>query len=393
MKPPAIRSRLTIRVKLTLLYAGLFALSGAALLTLTYLLVRWQLARPGATPLPEDLERATAGGGSDVIVDIEEAVQADVLATALWQSAVAFAAMAAATLVLGWFTAGQAVRPVRDIATLASRLSADSLGARIGYTGARDELAELAYTFDAMLDRLQRAFDAQRLFVANASHELRTPLAVIGAAVDVTLARPAASIEDYRSALRRIERAAGRCEQLTTSLLQLARTQHGLGQRHLVDVAALVDAHLQPLSGGELHVQARLTAVSVEGDPVLLQLLVRNVVENAARHNTPNGHVEVELTSDDGVAVLVVENSGPEVPAADLPRLRTAFHRAGGRTAATGGHGLGLAIVDAVASAHAGALTLTPGRAGGLRVEVRVPVYAGESGQATCRPPAYPLGR
>ncbi|TDC65558.1 hypothetical protein E1258_05205 [Micromonospora sp. KC207] len=117
---------MTIRVKLTLLDAGLFALSGAALLTLTYLLVRWQFARPCATPLPEDLERATAGGGSDVVVDIEEAVQADVLATASWQSAVAFAAMAAATLVLGWFTAGQAVRPVRDTG---GRLSADSLGA------------------------------------------------------------------------------------------------------------------------------------------------------------------------------------------------------------------------------------------------------------------------
>jgi signal transduction histidine kinase len=374
MKPPAIRSRLTIRVKLTLLYAGLFALSGAALLTLTYLLVRWQLARPGAMPLPEDLEQAVTGGGSDVVVGIEEAVQADVLATALWQSAVAFAAMAAVTLVLGWFAAGQAVRPVRDITTLANRLSADSLGARIGYTGARDELAELAHTFDAMLDRLQRAFDAQRLFVANASHELRTPLAIIGAAVDVTLARPAASVEDCRSALRRIERAARRCERLTTSLLHLARTQHGLGQRGLVDVAALVDAHLRPLFGGELHVQARLAPVSVEGDSVLLQLLVRNVVENAARHNTPNGRVDVELACDDGVAVLVVENSGPEIPAADLPHLRIPFNRAGGRTTATGGHGLGLAIVDAVAAAHAGTLTLAPGRTGGLRVEVRIPV-------------------
>jgi signal transduction histidine kinase len=250
MKPPAIRSRLTIRVKLTLLYAGLFALSGAALLTLAFLLVRWQLARPGATALPDELQRATAGGGSDVVIGIEEAVQADVLATALWQSTVAFAVMAAATLVLGWFVAGQAVRPVRDITTLANRLSADSLGARIGDTGARDELAELAHTFDAMLDRLQRAFDAQRLFVANASHELRTPLAVIGTAVDVTLARPAASIEDYRSTLRRIERAARRCERLTTSLLQRARTQHRLGPRGLVDVAALVDANLRPLHSG-----------------------------------------------------------------------------------------------------------------------------------------------
>ena len=367
------RSRLTFRAKLTLLYAGLFALSGAALLALAYLLVRWRLSRPGMTPLPDDYRRATVDSSSDVVLGIEEAVQADALATVLLQSAVAFVAMVAATLALGWFVAGRALRPVRDIATLAGRLSVDSLGARIGDTGARDELAELAQTFDAMLDRLQRGFAAQRLFVANASHELRTPLTVVITAVDNTLARPATTVEDYRSTLHRIRRAAQRCDGLTGSLLQLARTQHGLGPVGSVDLTALVDEQLRPLDGGDLRVDARLLAVSVHGDPVLLRLMVRNIVENAARYNTPDGRVEVHLAGDHDAAVLVIENSGPHVPAADIPLLATAFHRTARRTANPGGHGIGLAIVEAVATAHAGTLTLAPGHDGGLRVEIRLP--------------------
>jgi signal transduction histidine kinase len=260
-------------------------------------------------------------------------VQADTLATVPLQSAVAFAAMVLGTLALGWFAAGRALRPVRDIAAPASRLSADSLGMRVGGTGARDELAELAQTFDDMLDRLQRGFDAQRLFVANASHELRTPLTVIITAVDITLARPAATVEDHESALHRIRRAAQRREGLTNSLLELARTQHGLGSVVPVDLTALVAEHRHPLAGSALRIGPRLRPGTVHGDPVLLRLMVRNVAGNAARHNTPSGRVDVELAGDHDVAVLVVENSGPTVPAADLPRLPTAFRRAGGANA------------------------------------------------------------
>jgi signal transduction histidine kinase len=369
-QPAAARSRLTIRARLTLIYTGLFALCGATLLMLTYALVRLRLFDATATPTRVELQRVATDNPEDLVTRI----RTEALEMVFWQSGIAFTVMTSLTLALGWIVASRAMAPVRKIATMAGRLSAETLDSRIALTGPRDELTQLSDTFDAMLDRLQRAFDAQRLFIANASHELRTPLAVITTAVDVTLARPAPTPQDYRSALRRIHDAAARCDRLTTALLQLAQTQHRTPATDTVDLRAVVDQAIRHLRGaGELEVRAVLTPVRVGGDRELLGLLVRNIVENAANHNKPRGWVRVALSRQGDEAVLVVENSGPVVSQSELEMLRAPFRRASGRTVGVGGHGLGLAIADAVIAGHTGMLRLAPGSDGGLLVEIRLP--------------------
>jgi signal transduction histidine kinase len=274
---------------------------------------------------------------------------------------------------LGWVMAGRVLRPVREITGAARRASDEHLGERINLSGPEDELKELADTFDAMLDRLDLAFAAQRQFVANASHELRTPLTSMRTAIDVVLAKPTRTTAQLEATAEKVRRSIERAEHIIDALLTLAVSNQRAEQRDEVDLATAAEDALDAV--GE---QARAAGVSVEselhwaevtGNRVLLERLVANVVENAVVHNVESGWVRVRTRFEDGHAVLEVANSGPVVPADVLPHLFEPFRRGQGRTAASG-VGLGLSIVQSVAEAHGATVSASPGAEGGLTVLV-----------------------
>ncbi|XTZ18918.1 HAMP domain-containing sensor histidine kinase [Micromonospora echinospora] len=279
--------------------------------------------------------------------------------------------MTAIALLLCWLAASRALRPLRTITTVAERLSHDNLDERIAHRGPHDELGILADTFNTMLDRLARAFQAQRLFAANASHELRTPLTIIQAAAEKALSRPDRPEADYRRALATVVSAAHRSERLLASLLTLAQLRQRAG-RETVDLAEAAAAAAGALPRPGPRLLAELAPAPLVANPVLVELLLRNLLDNAARYNVDGGTVWLNTRIRQGLAVLTVANTGPELTDGDLARLRQAFQRGTGRTG-TDGHGLGLAIVDAVVDAHCGRWNATPRAGGGITVEVRLP--------------------
>jgi signal transduction histidine kinase len=255
----------------------------------------------------------------------------------------------------GYALAGRALRPVREITATAQAISAGGLDRRIGATGARDELRELADTFDAMLERLDRAFAEQRRFAAAASHELRTPLTVMRTAIDVALedpqARPSARIEQMIATLRD---TIARSERLVERLLVLARGDRPAGAGEAVRLDELAARHAEQARAGGADVRASLAPTTVHGDPVLLEQLVRNLVDNGVRH----GRGTLEIAT--GEPALRVASGGERLDEAQLPRLGA-------------GRGIGLAIVRSVAAAHGGQVHLRARPEGGLAVEVALP--------------------
>jgi signal transduction histidine kinase len=363
-------SRLTIRARLTLWYTALFAVTGAAVLTLMYLLVRRAFIVAGDT-----VANTLSGPGEAVSIFLftTSTAHADALHTIVLQAGAAFAGLAAVSLALCWLVAGRALRPLRRITETAAALSQDTLlDARIGLRGPRDEVSTLAGTFDAMLDRLGRAFQGQRLFVANASHELRTPLTIIRTAAEMTLSRPSRPEEEYREALQTIAAAAARSDAMLTSLLRLAQTQRDAAPQpaDLADLCASAVA-AWPVDAPPVH--ERLAAAPCDVDPVQLDLLLRNLLEYAARYNVDGGAVWLSTGRSADGSWLRVENTGPVVDPADVPALCEAFQRGEGRSAGSPGAGLGLAIVDAVVAAHGAAWSVAPRDGGGLSVTVTFP--------------------
>jgi signal transduction histidine kinase len=369
----------------------------------------------------------------------------------LVQSAIALGITAVLAIGLGWVVAGRALRPVREITATARRLSTHNLDERIALRGGGGELKELADTFDAMLARLAAAFEAQRRFAANASHELRTPLTVQRAAIDVALAHP--STESLTAMAVRLRAATERHERLIAGLLVLARSQAGVASREEVDLAAVAAAALAaatapaearagddagdapgaegtasraggpegasrgPDSGGAPDgvsgagdpagaaradgfrktagptAERRLGAARLSGDPVLLERLAANLVDNAVRHNVPGGRLVVETYGDGRNAVLRVANSGPPVPQQDVPALFEPFRRlAPDRTGPPTGFGLGLSIVAAVCAAHHGTCVARARSEGGLDVTVTLPAASADAGLTPARPAAPPAG-
>jgi len=351
------RLRLSIRARLTALYAGLFGAAGAALLGVTYWLVSRHLDRT----LPGD-------------------AAADALADLRGQFALALAGTLLLAIVLGWAVAGRALRPLAEITATARRVSQDRLDERIALGGPHDELRELADTFDDMLERLAAAFASQRRFVANASHELRTPMTVLRAEVDVALADPDASVAELRAMGETVREATIETEQLLESLLTLARSEAGVDQRVAVDlgaaVARAVDLRRDEAAerGIALRVEAPAEAPTlVDGDRRLLERLAANLVDNAVRHNVAGGWVRVALTCDPDAVRLAVENAGDPIPDASAARLVEPFQRLARRGDGPSGAGLGLSIVRAVAIAHGGDVDVRARPGGGLTVTVRLP--------------------
>jgi signal transduction histidine kinase len=292
-------------------------------------------------------------------------------------SVISLAVIVVGAAAIGWLLAGRVLRPLSTITGAARRISASRLHERLALRGPDDELKELADTLDELFARLEASFDAQRRFAANASHELRTPLTRERTLLQVTRADPAATTGTWQAVSQELLASNVEQERLLEALLTLASSEAGTGEREPVDLAAVTSAALAAarpaISRLGLNVRADIQPAVTDGDPLLLQQLVTNLIDNAVRHNISTGDLRVATRTDGGRAVLSVTNTGPVIPAAEVDRLFQPFQRFGPRPARRdGGHGLGLSIVRAIATAHAAtvAVTAQPVPAGGLAVEV-----------------------
>lgn len=287
----------------------------------------------------------------------------------------------AAGVLCGYLVAGHTLRALNQVTRAARQLSGDTLKQRINYVGLDDEIAELARTFDAMLDRLATAFDSQRRFVANASHELRTPLAIMRTEIDVTLGDPDADPAEYRRMATVVRDASIRANDLVESLLILARTEAQAGRRLVRKVpadlatgaAGALAAVRKESDRLNLDITMDLKPARVVGDPGLLDRLAGNLVENAVRYNHLSGQLRVSSGADEVNAWLVVSNTGFEVEPEDVPSLFEPFRRGGRERTGNRGSGLGLSIVRAVCDAHGGSVSAVALPGGGLEVKVRLP--------------------
>ncbi|HTX32196.1 MAG TPA: ATP-binding protein [Solirubrobacteraceae bacterium] len=412
----------TVRWRLTLLYGGLFLVCGAGLLVVTYTLVdHASVARgpqaaftatppSGATPgsgaiarrgvlsiragnhnqlvrlppgeVPPDLAQVLKSSAGRAVIRFVGAKQrvSDLHQLEI-ESAIALAIMALISGLLGWVVAGRVLRPLRTITATTQQLSEVNLHERLALAGPRDELRTLADTIDGLLGRLERAFDAQRRFVTNASHELRTPLAASRALLEMALSDREATVESLRTVCHEALEESEQQEQLIDALLTLAQGERGLDTKEPLDLSAVireVERVYQPeaaVNGVMLKVTTDLA--EVQGDRRLLGRLVSNLLQNAIRHNIPGGRVQLRLEDRPEGARLTVANTGPVVPAEEIPRLLQPFQRiAPDRTGHREGFGLGLSIVAAVAAAHDAALDIRSGADGGLVIKLGFPRVA-----------------
>jgi signal transduction histidine kinase len=373
------RPRWSIRLRLAALLTVLFVLLGGALLGVSYALVRSNLTHDRQheeTAADAGLHETVSPEQRPVILEQFRAAQDqlvdDTLRELTWQYLAIMAAMAVLSGALGWFVSGRVLRPMSEITETARRVSQESLHERIALEGPDDELKQLADTFDAMLARLEAGFDRQAAFVRNASHELRTPLSVIRTEADVTLADEADDPEALRRSLAAVREAGERSERLVDALLTLTRADRGDHRRSEVDLGGLVRELTDERDLDGLRLELALGRAEVLGDPELLRTMVANLIDNAARHNTAGGWIEVRTDSDGDEARLEISNSGSVTTAAEAASLTEPFLRRG--TARTGdGVGLGLSIAASVAQAHGGELTIDPLDQGGLRVSIHLP--------------------
>lgn len=372
-----------------MVYGGMFLLCAVVLLGITVALIDVRLDRDAPPPPPGEQAAAQPANGDDRDRERERAkdrqeihddIRGQTVESAVLVSGVALAGMVAVSFGLGWVVAGRMLRPIHDITDTARRLSEENLHERIALAGPHDELRELADTFDSMLDRLDTAFTAQKDFVANASHELRTPLALIATEVDVALDDPNLDAAEYAETLVAVRAAVDRAQELIDRLLVLARAE-GPTATDRVDLATIAGEALDESVGASVHGRLRvdrdLRAAVVRGDELLLTRLVGNLVENAVRYNRPDGWVRVESAPTDGRVLLRVANSGAPVAPESVAALFGRFERGDrARDRRSGGYGLGLAIVQAVATAHGGRVAAEALDEGGLVVTVELP--AGE---------------
>jgi len=378
MRRPRLPRR-TARLRLTVLYGGVCLVFGAILLAVTYL-----IALHAVVPVMYAAPVSTTGSGPHAVVAHGAAVQGVTQqitfdrAQMLVQSGIALAIVAMVAIVIGWLLAGRVLRPLSTITAAAKRISARSLDERLALQGPDDELKELGETLDDLFARLEASFGAQRRFAADASHELRTPLTRERTLLQVTLADPASTLGTWRAVSQELLASNAEQERLIEALLTLASSEGGLVQREPVDLAAATNTALDiprpGISRLGLNIRADAQPAMLEGDPLLVQQLVTNLIDNAVRHNIPGGDVQASTMTSGGHAVLSVTNSGPVIKPAEVDRLFQPFQRLGTRRARRdNGHGLGLSIVRAIATAHGATIAARPRPDGGLAIDVTFP--------------------
>ncbi|MEN3537799.1 HAMP domain-containing sensor histidine kinase [Microbispora sp. ZYX-F-249] len=368
----------TVGLRFTILYAGVFLVSGIGLLSLTFL-----LAGEGRRSVPVDPPPPAADGLDELhqrVRHLQEQlaeVHAQHSRQLLIGSLIALTVMAVVSVLAGRALARRVLRPLRVITAATRRITADDLHRRLGVSGPADEVKDLADTIDDLLGRLEASFAAQRRFVANASHELRTPLATMRASLDVAVAKPGAARQTLVLG-DRLRTQLDRVDELLDGFLVLARAQHGalIGAAD-VDVARLAARAMTDRATGiaakRLGVTEDLRAgVVTRGDAALLARMVENVVDNAVTHNEDDGWIRLETFREDAEVRLVVETAGPVLDQRDVDRLPRPFERLGADRTGNGS-GLGLSIVAAIAAAHGGRLELLARPRGGLRVSISLP--------------------
>lgn len=404
--------RVTLRARLTLIYGGLFLAAGIVLLGTTYALFNQQLTssgsgltissessetapRTGQNEPPPTMDTQVVTEDGDILTgpDAEAWMEnqqdrlRDTATTSLiTQGGIALLIVGAVAAGFGWLVAGRVLAPLHRVTETARRIAAApaaerGLHERIALSGPNDEVKDLADTFDTMVERLDRSFDGQRRFVANASHELRTPLTLGRALVEVAMHRKTAS-EDVKQLGENLLEINSRHERLITGLLLLASSENVIPERRPVDLADVI-AHVVTQTAPEakqagitLHEEAGEAVTA--GDALLLERLVHNLVENGIRHNTGNGgwvRVASRTHADTGLVEVEVSNTGPVVPPYEIPTLFEPFRRPGtDRLVTAKGAGLGLSIVRSLARAHDGDATARPREGGGLKVTVTLPL-------------------
>ncbi|MFH8384962.1 sensor histidine kinase [Kitasatospora sp. NPDC018058] len=381
--------RPTIRMRLTLLYGGMFLMAGVVLLLVMYFFVQQALQEVGQPHLllpgqgisvrtPDGLTITSQSALDQWLNDNKSIQAAAALNTLLRKLLTVLICLAVIAFAAGYAMAGRVLRPLGRITRTARDVASSDLHRRIELDGPDDELKELADTFDGMLDRLDRSFDSQRRFVANASHELRTPLAINRTLLEVQLSDPAAS-PDLQQLGKTLLATNERSEQLVEGLLLLARSENELTDRRPVELSEVATRALEQTRGEadkrEVELRSKLDPAVVAGNGVLLERLALNLLQNAVRYNTPGGWVELATAEVPGGGELVVSNTGPMVPGYELEHIFEPFRRIKGadRTRSDKGVGLGLSIVRSVVRAHGGTIEATPRAGGGLTMRVRIP--------------------
>jgi signal transduction histidine kinase len=371
--------RRTVRLRLSVLYGGLFLVSGAGLLTVTYLLTAGLILLPPGRPhiYPPPGQTAVQGPQAGTLHPVNQG--ADDLHELLIRSGIALVIMVAVSIWLGWLMAGRVLRPLRVITATARQISEDNLHQRLALQGPDDELKELGDTVDGLLGRLESAFDAQRSFVANASHELRTPLAMMRTSLDVAEGKSPPVSKDASVLAGKVRKGLDQADRLVESFLVLAGAQRGvMTDLTTVSLPGIASSALGTRRAAAadlgLAVHQHLGDAEVTGSETLLARMVANVVDNAVCHNERGGFLEITTEADGPIARINVESGGPLLDQAKLAQLAQPFRRlSADRTTSDNGVGLGLSIVAAIAAAHRGTLDLRARPQGGLRVVIELP--------------------
>jgi signal transduction histidine kinase len=395
-----VSRQLSARSRLTLFYGGLFAVGGAALVAITYVLVAHSLQPTRTSTISASTQQAIAACVHAVQVRHTPGIgkcgalyakgvragataqRATTLTHLLTYSLLGLTGVTLLAVLAGWGLAGRILRPVHRLTAAARAASEQNLSQRIALSGPRDELRELADTFDKMLERLERAFASQRQFIANASHELRTPLTVMRTAIDVVLAKPQPTSAELVSMAGEVRQAVEHSERLIDGLLILARTDHARALTDPLDLAAVAEDALEGRTASGITIATTLNDAPVTGDRVLLERLIANLVDNAERYNIPGGTVDVSTTADDTTSVVRVSNTGPVISTDMVERLFLPFTRLSDRTDHHG-FGLGLTLVSSIATVHRGTIDATAIPTGGLDITVRFPRRANATTRAS----------
>ncbi|MET9290759.1 HAMP domain-containing sensor histidine kinase [Streptomyces sp. NPDC003077] len=357
------RQGLSVRLKLTLSYAGFLVIAGALLLAAVWLFLLRGRSKSPSIPELSDFRRVFDPTNFGPVVFAPAGI-------------LVLAFLLVFGLVGGWILAGRMLTPLTRITDATRRVANGPLSYRIRLPGRQDEFRELADSFDTMLARLEAHVAEQQRFAANASHELRTPLAVTQALLDVARNDPH---HDTCELVERLRLVNTRAIDLTEALLLLSRANQRSFTREPVDLSLLTEEATETLLPlAERHgvtIETSGDTSTTIGSPALLLQMATNLLHNAIGHNLPEqGIVWVRTSARPDTVVLTVENTGEKLTPQRVSTLTEPFQR-GTERLHTGhaGVGLGLAIVKSIVQAHDGTLTLTPRPAGGLRVTVRLP--------------------